>query len=229
MPPGSFGTPVIDRTGQRLLLTAAHVVGSLSWAHELARTDVLVAAAGGPPGAGDRTMGDVVVSHPPEPTKLVMLDAALVAPLAHVTLGGPVRAGTLSSVPRNVELTADEDNPVLVYKRGINSPAVTQGLLNPVAESLRVRSVQADGTVLTRTYARGFFVVGGDEPFARPGDSGSIVVDDDDCIVGLLVALRAPDPHNPRPEDPAFVVPIVDILSEMGLELPGPNRACTVV
>jgi len=54
-------------------------------------------------------------------------------------------------------------------------------------------------------------------------------VDDGDCVVGLLVPVRAADPHNVTAEDPAFVVPIVDILDRLGLTLPGPRRSCTAV
>lgn len=48
-------------------------------------------------------------------------------------------------------------------------------------------------------------------------------------MVGLLVALRASSSNDVQPDDPAFVVPIVDLLGEIGVELVGPSRACTVV
>ncbi len=81
---------------------------------------------------------------------------------------------------------------------------------------------------LVRDYLRGWFVYGDGVPFGQPGDSGSIVVDEDDCVVAMLVALRT-EPHRPpRPEDPAFVVPILDVLDGLGVALAGPDRPCTL-
>lgn len=157
-----------------------------------------------------------------------MFDAALVAPGPGVTLTSTVRDRAVSCVARDVEETAVADNPVIVYKRGINQPSLTMGLLDPVPTSLEVTSYLPDGSEVSRFYPRGCFVVGDDCPFARPGDSGSIVVDEDSCVVGLLVALRT-NSFDVRTEDPAFVVPIIDLLDEIGIELIGPNRACTVV
>jgi hypothetical protein len=215
-------------TGAECLLTAAHVVGSLSQAYGTGRTDVLLAngtlAAG-----GDPTIGNVVLSHPSEPCDEIMFDAALVAPSPGVTLTSTVRNRVVSCLARDVEETAMEDNPVIVYKRGINQPSLTMGLLDPVPTSLEVKSCLPDGSEVSRFYPRGYFVVGDDRPFARPGDSGSIVVDEDSCVVGLLVALRATSPNDVQADDPGFVVPIVDLLDEIGVELIGPSRACTVV
>lgn len=229
MPQGSFGAPVVDAGGRLRFITAAHVVGSLSWAHELGRTDVLMGTGSGPATAADALIGHVMCSHPAEVRDEIELDAALVQVEPHVTLNDVVQRARLSGIPRDVEATADEDDPVLVHKRGVNQPQLTHGLLAPSPESLSVNAVLADGTVAVRDYVRGYFVYGDGGPFARPGDSGSIVVDDDDCVVGLLVALRAVDPHNVTAEDPAFVVPIVDILDRLDLTLPGPQRPCTTV
>lgn len=44
----------------------------------------------------------------------------------------------------------------------------------------------------------GWWVEGDDGPFAQPGDSGSIVVDEEHRVVGMAVAINVPrngEPH----------------------------------
>ena len=66
MQTGAYGLPVRQvETGRTFLLTAAHVIGSLSWAHGSERTDVLLAENSGVPGSGDPIVGHVHSSHPP--------------------------------------------------------------------------------------------------------------------------------------------------------------------
>ena len=118
------------------------------------------------------------------------LDASLIATVDGVTLNDIVREERLSGIARNVEETAVDDNPVIVYKRGITEPKLTSGLLEPIATLVQTR-------VLTRRTGHNraqlsavFFVYGDGEPFAKPGDSGAVVTDADDCVVGMLVGLR---------------------------------------
>ena len=68
-----------------------------------------------------------------------------------------------------------------------------------------------------------------EEPFAERGDSGAIVVDEDECIIGMVVALRPADPRHIRHDDPAFVVPITGLVENLQVSLTGPNRVCTLV
>lgn len=204
-------------------LTAAHVVGSLSWAYGSGRDDVALAANSGVPGSGDPTIGHVCASHPPAPCDEVFLDAALVAPVASVTLNDVVRADRLSGIPRDVEAAEDL---LVVHKRGIQGRA-TEGLLEPFAASVVLESPQPDGTRIARSYPRVFLVHGVGSAFARPGDSGAVVVDDDDCVVGMLVGLRA-EAGTTEHDSPGIVVSILDILHTLGLELTGPQRPCTL-
>lgn len=184
----------------------------------------------GPGGASsaDQEIGRVRLSHPAEDVTEVDLDVALIDPAAHVECRNVVRETVTSCLARDVEETVDEDNPVLVHKRGFKTGDTT-GLLVPVAESLDVEGRLPDGRSIVRSYLRGYFVFGDDGPFAKPGDSGSIVVDEDDCVVGMIVALRAADTTNVKASDPAFVVPVADIIKKVGVELSGPARVCTVV
>lgn len=209
-----------------MILTAAHVVGSLSTGYPGA-TEVLLGTGPASPSSGDRRIGETVESHPPEPCDEVDLDACLIRVDPHVALGSAVQDVKLSRVPRDLSC---EEEPVIVYKRGVNHPALTEGLLDPTPESLRVSLERHSGEPSVRNYMKGWFVqaTDGEHPFARPGDSGSIVVDEDGCAVGLLVALRSATPFNPSPDDPAFVIPILDVLDGLGIELAGPRRMCTV-
>ena len=73
------------------MLTAAHVVGSLSLAHPLDQREVLLGAAFARPSSGDPRIGDVIASHPAEPSEEVQIDASLVRVDEHVTLTQLVR------------------------------------------------------------------------------------------------------------------------------------------
>ncbi len=230
MQTGAYGIPVRQiETGATFLLTAAHVIGSLSWAHGSERTDVRLAENSGIPGSGDPIVGHVHSSHPHEPREEVELDASLIAAVDGVTLKDIVREQGLSGIPRDVEATAVDDNPVIVHKRGITEPRLTSGLLEPFAVSALLESQLADGTSTLRRYLRVFRVYGDQGHFARPGDSGAVVIDDDDCVVGMLVGLACADRNAIDKNTPGIVVPIIDILETLGLELLGPKRPCTVV
>lgn len=216
-----------DAEGAPLLLTAAHVVGSLSAAHPLGQTEVVLGAMPISPASGDPHIGEVIVSHPPEPCDEVELDASLVRVDNDVILSGTVRETVISRRPRDLD---DECEPIIVFKRGSNAPGLTEGLLDPTPESLRVELPQLGGPPIEHDYLRGWFVHGTDGvfPFARGGDSGSIVVDEDNCVVGMVVALRSRTPYAPDPDDPAFVVPIVSVLDGLCVRLVGPDRPCTL-
>jgi hypothetical protein len=207
------------------MLTAAHVVGSLSSAYPLGQREVLLGTGVGAASSGDPRIGDVVASQPVEPCEEVRLDASLVLVDGHVTLGHVVRETVISGRARNLE---GHDDLVTVFKSGINTPGLTQGLLDPTLESLKVVLPQAGGRPIVRDYLRGWFVYGDGQPFARPGDSGSIVVDADDCAVAMIVALRTEPHREPQAEDPAFVIPILDILDGLAVRLAGPDRACVL-
>lgn len=207
--------------GEPLALTAAHVVGSLSAAHGNEKTEVLL-TQNVAPGSGDPRLGFVANSHPPEPCDAIEIDASLVLLEEHVEAGNVLRDVQMSG--RTVDL--DElDDEIPVYKRGMTTPHLTSGMLDPDVRSLKVECLR-DGC--GREYVRGFFVYGTDQaaPFAKPGDSGSIVVDDDDRIVGMVVAVKLTNPNSltPEPDDPAFVIAMTDILAALDFRLPGPDR-----
>ncbi len=209
-----------------MLLTAAHVVGSLCAAHPQGRIDVLLRTGVASTSSGDPLIGEVIESHPPAPREEVELDACIVRVGEHVSLGSVVREQAMSGRAR--DLMGVEDL-VTVYKRGIRDPGLTRGLLDPTPVSLKVDLPQPSGPPIVRDYMRGWFVYGDEHPFARQGDSGSIVTDEDDCVVALVVALRTDTRRDLRVEDPAFVVPILDVLAGLNVRLAGPDRNCVLV
>jgi hypothetical protein len=210
---------------EALMLTAAHVVGSLSAAHALDQHHVLLRAGVGAASSGDPIIGEVIESHPPEPCTTVELDACLVRVRAHVSLGHVVREEITSGRARNLRGLEDL---VPVFKRGINTPSLTAGLLDPTPVIGRTKLTQPHGPPIVREYQNGWHVYGDGVPFAKLGDSGSIVVDADDCVVAMIVAVRSDKPLDPKPDDPAFVVPILDILSGLNVQLAGPDRGCVL-
>jgi hypothetical protein len=207
------------------MLTAAHVVGSLSVAHVLGQHEVLLRTGLASTSSGDPRIGEVIDSAPAEPCEEVELDACLVRVEDHVKLGQVVRETITSGRARNLDGLNDL---VTVFKRGANTPNLTQGLLDPTPESLKVELPQPHGPPIVRDYLRGWFVYGEAQPFARPGDSGAIVVDEDDCVVAMVVALRTETQRAPQVDDPAFVIPILDILDGLGVRLAGPDRPCVL-
>jgi hypothetical protein len=207
------------------VLTAAHVVGALGTPPD--GTEVMYVAGFGV-GATDRPIGTVVLSHPEEETSEVLLDAALVATNQSVTCTSVVNKEKTSRIPRDIATTCPPGEPLIVHKRGWKTDR-TVGLLDPEEQSLDVDEQLADGTVITRNYLGGYFVVGDQEPFAEPGDSGAVVVDEDDCVLGMIVALRTKNPGTPSAEDQAFVVPIDNLITTLDIELLGPDRQCTLV
>jgi hypothetical protein len=168
----------------------------------------------------------VLESHPPEPCRDIEIDASIVSTEPGDNLLQVVRDTATSRHPRDLNVMDDRDD-LVVYKRGINEPHLTSGILDCTPEAL---AVTMPGSEAQRDYVRGYFVTGTDidHPFARQGDSGSIVVDDDDCVVGLIVALQTANPLDPHPQDPAFVVAITDVLAALDIELLGPDRPCAL-
>jgi hypothetical protein len=217
---GSYGASVTRDGKTMMMLTAAHVVGSLSAAHPLGWREVRLGTGTKDLSATDPRIGDVIESHPPEPCERVELDACLVRIDEHVTLGGGVRAKIASGEARNLDGCEES---VIVFKRGINDLRPTEGRLDPTPQSLRVTRPTASGQAPVRDYLRGWFVYGVEQPFARSGDSGSIVVDEEDHVVAMVVALRTRHPHDPKIGDPTFVIPIMDILDGLKVRLAGPG------
>jgi len=219
---GTLGLGVLGPNGEALALTAAHVVGSLSAAHGGDQTEVLLRRDVAF-GSGDPRLGFVRASHPPEPCEDIEIDASLVELQDDVEAGHVLRENQTSARPLDLDGISEE---IVVHKRGMTIPHLTSGILDPDVRSLVISTMGG----VSREYVRGFYVYGTDEaPFAKPGDSGAIVVDEDDCVVGMIVAVKlsSPTSWSPEPDDPAFVVSMTDILGALDFRLPGADRECT--
>jgi hypothetical protein len=223
---GTLGMGVVGPGGEMFGLTAAHVVGGLSAAHDGEPTEVVLMTEAAP-GAGDPGLGFVHSSDPPEPCDDIAIDASLVRLEPHVEAGHVLREHGTNARPVDLG-TIPKDEEILVFKRGMRVPHMTTGFLKARRRSLKIPV--AGGC--DREYVRGYYVQGAEDgtPFAKPGDSGSIVVDEDDCVVGMVVAVRLSNPTSwtPGPDDPAFVVAMTDILEALDFQLLGAARPCTV-
>ena len=219
---GSYGLQVTDPDGRRLFLTAAHVVGSLSPAHGSDPIEVCLRVGAGAAGSGDPVIGHVLKSSPGEPTEDVLLDASLVLAAGNVGLSAVVRETICSKRPRDLYETMDF---IPVFKRGTRS-GLTSGLLDPTPVTARVDLARADGR--TFRYEEGWWVEGDAKPFAQAGDSGAIVIDEDDCVIGMVVAVDSENMADPQATDRAFVIPIAGLIEGLEIALVGPDRPCTI-
>lgn len=209
---GSYGLEVCcNKTGETVVLTAAHAIGSMSPGH--GRNDRVKFGTGGQSGGShDGILGTVLRSAPASPSNTLTVDAALVSPVNNISTSRVVRAGAKTlGTPRDLLAEAPEDY-VRVHKRGA-STGLTSGYLEPEA----VAHVLKDSTHGECNYLDGFLIEGDDgEHFAKGGDSGSVVIDDEDRVVGMVVGVLNETRR-------AFCVPIVPILEELDIHLLGPK------
>lgn len=218
---GSCAGPVCDRATREVgLLTAAHVVGSLSQA--FGSTDEVLLGFLGAGSALDQNVGRVIRSAPALPTDQIYVDAALVGLAPGVTGIEEIREERPNGRARDIIAQGQTHGEIVVHKRGPNG--FTSGLLILEPTILRARTPGPAGPVNV-VYYNGYWIHGTDDgrAFAGPGDSGSAVIDDDDCIVGMVVAVEN---DSGDPSTRAFYVPIVPILDELDVELIGPTRPC---
>lgn len=89
----------------------------------------------------------------------MLLDACLVRVDDHVRLGRVVRETVISGRARDL---SGLDDLVTVVKRGINTPGLTRGLLDPTPASLNVMLPQPGGQPIVRDHLQGWFVHGED-------------------------------------------------------------------
>jgi hypothetical protein len=109
----------------------------------------------------------------------ISIDAAFNKPTPNITINDRIGHGRIPTGCRNL-LADPPDDLVVVHKDGATTGRTT-GLLDPV-----VVSDQTD----TRHYTQGWWIIGeNDSPFALDGDSGSIVLDEDGAVVGMVVAV----------------------------------------
>ncbi|MEJ7783478.1 MAG: hypothetical protein WKF96_01660 [Solirubrobacteraceae bacterium] len=125
---------------------------------------------------------------------------------AHTTHGNS-RSARIPSGVHDLRVDPPEDLVVVVKDGRVTGK--TWGMLEPVLAQER--------TTGGKRYVSGWWIEGDDEHFAKVGDSGSIVCDEDGMVVGMAVAINQPlknDPHL------TFCHAIVPIHSALDVELP---------
>jgi hypothetical protein len=194
-----------DDDDDLLLLTAAHVCGSLSPAgpgqHRVLHHAVCASQNLGHP------LGEVRRHVPDEPTAIrVPIDAAVIKPNQNITLQPAIGRGRPPAGVRDL-LSEAPDDFVVVYKDGA-ATGPTEGLLEPVS---------ADEYTDTHHYTQGWWIEGTGGDFARRGDSGSVVTDEEGLAIGLTVAVNQPERGQPTL---TFCQAIVPVLQALRIELP---------
>lgn len=216
---GSYGLPVRDRrSGEVTILTAAHVIGGLfPWptaetavvgygeVHADEEHDTTTA----PLAAMTSALGRLERSVPPGMALDCVADAAIARVVSDRELLNMIDGDPVSRVR---EIRDVLDSFIAVRMVGARSNR-REGVLHTARVAERIRIARSDNYVF---YRHGCLIRSPDGQFAAPGDSGSIVVDEDNCAVAMVVGLFAEAPE----EAPAtLAVPITAVLEELDVEL----------
>jgi hypothetical protein len=138
----------------------------------------------------------------------ISVDAAVIKPPPGLRCGNELDCGTPHGV-RDLWVRDDQDDepdPIPVRKHGAETQ-LTYGELTPIVATMGIEDVQT-------YYNSGWWVDGNGSQFADEGDSGSVVVDDERRIVGMVVAA-----HRPENGGAAFVHGIKQIFSALRIGL----------
>jgi hypothetical protein len=217
---GSFGLPVEDRrTGEVMMLTAAHVIGGL---FPIPTTMTGVVGYGdlaeedphetqtAPVPAISAAIGRLERSIPPSREQRCTVDAALARVSNDRELRNQIDGQTVAGV-RDIRGVHDTDIPVTMFGARSNR---REGILNtaPVAERLRLGSTEH-----LIFYERACQVRSLDgEPFAVRGDSGSILIDEECRAVAMVVGMLMEDG---KESDCALATPLVPVLDGLEVDL----------
>jgi Trypsin len=197
--------PVVDRaTRETLLLTASHVVGGLARAWRV-NVDVYSFDGLAAP-ATQRRIGNTIKSVPDAMVDRCDVDGALARLADGVEVTRNLDRG---SIVRQVRHLSANDIGLAVHKRGA-ATGETTGEFYEISTDVPLR-VRSRKNVL---YSEVLAFASRRAPFAQPGDSGAVVVDDAMYVIGLIVGMEqgAPDPL-------VFAVPIQPLLDALDVDL----------
>lgn len=140
----------------------------------------------------------------------IAVDAAVIKPLPEVKCSNLMSCGTPTGV-RDLLPQSERDSVIPVRKHGASTGETTGDLLSVLADHY-VEDVEA-------RYSTGWWVYTRSDvpPFAAKGDSGSIVVDEEHNVVGMVVAIKREDEDT---GGDGFVHAIKPILSALKVRLP---------
>ena len=142
----------------------------------------------------------------------IAVDAAVIKPFPEIGCDNEMGCGVPSRV-RDLLLRSEHDSAISVTKLGASTQETTGELL----------SIQSDQYVedVEARYSTGWWTYGSKGTcFAAKGDSGSVVVDEQLNVVGMVVAVNRPEDGG---EGDCFVHAIKPILSALKVRLPAPG------
>ncbi len=141
----------------------------------------------------------------------IAVDAAVIKPYAEIDCCNTMGCGVPSGV-RDLLLRSEHDRAIPVTKLGASTHE-TSGELLSIQSDQYMEDVEA-------RYSTGWWTSGSNGTnFAAKGDSGSVVVDDQRKVVGMVVAVNRPDAGSDGGGD-GFVHAIKPILSALKVQLP---------
>ncbi len=202
-----------------MLLTAAHVIGSL---FPMSTQETSVVGYGdlasdephdtatAPIPAIKIDLATLERSIPPERTQRCSVDAAIARISSDRELRNHLGGEPIMGV-RDIREILDTDIQVRMYGARSN---MRQGVLNtaPIAERLQVGNSEHEVF-----YERACYISSLDErPFAAQGDSGSIVVDEEGHAVAMVVGLSG---TGEGPAKLTLATPLVPVLEELEVDL----------
>jgi hypothetical protein len=217
---GSYGLPVADRHGETtMLLTAAHVIGGL-FPFSQSENEVIGYGKVNDRDAHDTTteaqdaikfsLGELRRSIPPSHSQECTVDAAI----AEVTIRRELQnhlEGRPIAGARDIRSMVGVEFPVTMFGARSN---LRRGTLSaaPVTEQVEIGR---SGRLIT--YRHACHITSSDEmPFADHGDSGSIVVDEDNFAVAMVVGLASSATGTPCR---TLAIPISPILEALEVDL----------
>jgi len=176
-----------------MLLTAAHVIGALF----PMTTDETAVVGYGDPLTGEHDtatapleairadIGEVARSIPPDRSQKCTIDAALARVSSNRSLGNQFNGHPVVGV-RNIAEDLGTNVPVHMFGARSN---MRSGVLNTAPVTERLQIGKSEHSIM---YERACYIESlDDRPFADMGDSGSIVIDEDNYAVAMVVGLSS--------------------------------------
>jgi hypothetical protein len=186
----------------RLILTAAHLVTGIADGAAM-----LCSEPGPRHGITGTACGTLRRRVPLHNLPYIAVDAAVIKPYPNVLCSNVMACGMPNGIRDLFVLEDHEKNEFMsVRKHGAESNSTIGELLPCSTSDLKLKDVDI-------RYTGGWDVYGNDgQSFAERGDSGSMVVDENKAIVGMLVAVDESDGR-------AFVHGIKQIFAALKIEL----------
>jgi hypothetical protein len=201
---GTFGCMVEDAGGQRFMLSCNHVIAGIN-----ARTCRLDEVWSPGSNDGGSSTDRVGILHDYRTLALDgktinTFDAALAEPDSAAAISNSVH--TIGNLAGSYAISSVDPLPLPVKKYGNSSQYTTGNILF----QLNFKNTYANGSV--GVFYDQLGIVGDVGEFAKQGDSGAVVVEDSNLVVGMIVAVS-------EGIDLAIASPIEPILGHFGVSI----------